>query len=145
MAVACLSLGTQLQVPANYNSMMFHREDSCMLGTSMQLQVSCPDCNCKSSTQLQLCIVLSGRDNCMSDTSHATASVALGCNCMPSTWLQLCGILSERQLHVHHYACNCKYRPRLQLHVRNAVADLWCLVKGTGAVACLPLGIQLQV
>ena len=47
-------------------------------------------------------------------------------------------------LHVHHYACNCKYRPRLQLHVLNAVAALWCLVKGTGAVACLQ-GVGLDV
>ena len=74
-----------------------------------------PDCNCMSSTQLQLCCVLSGRGggSCMSATRHATASVASGCNfmvfcgegivaCLPlgaqlqvSPLLQLGGVLFE--------------------------------------------------
>ena len=104
-----------------------------------QLQLSHPKCNCMSSTRLQLCTFLS------EEGFVACLSLFAQLHVFHVDQTQLCFVGWRRgNLHVHHYACNCKYRPRLQLHVLNAVAALWCLVKGTGAVACLPLGMQLQ-
>ena len=113
--------------------------------------IACVPCNCKclvptattkSSTQLQLCIVLSGRENCMFDTNHATASIASLCNyVLFCEGVGECGVACMQpgtQLWLSCPICNC-------MSCNPTATGLFCSVGGGGPVASPTTAPQLQV
>ena len=78
------------------------------------MQLKCLQCDCNYVPFLSS----EGLVACLSLVAQLQVSASNGTTCLPrgSNSVVFCRT-EEWQLHVHHYACNCKYRPRLQLHV----------------------------
>ena len=117
-------------VTLNCNFVVFVDGERAFACLSLGTQLRRPECNCMSSTRMQLCDIFVGE--------RAVACLLLGMQLQmsPSTATLWCLSMGREQLHVCHLARNCKSRPRVQLHVFNATATLWCFV-GERTIACL--------